>query len=111
MRVRSGLRRRALPYALFFSALGSEPRMRILASLQEGPKSVGEICRETRMEQSLVSHHLRCLSFCGFVRNRRQGRSVIYSLNQETLPPLLKLAERHIGRYARRLTRCKVLRY
>ncbi len=102
---------KTLPYTLFFSALANEARMRIIACLREGPKPVGQICRETGLEQSRVSHHLKCLTFCGFVRNRREGKRMIYSLNEETLKPLLSLAEEHIQRFAEQLTKCKVLRY
>lgn len=102
---------KTMPYSLFFTALANEPRMRIVACLKEGPKAVGRICQETGLEQSLVSHHLKCLTFCGFVSNKRQGKRRIYSLNEETLSPLLRLAEKHIDRFATQLRKCEVLRY
>ncbi len=85
--------------------------MKILLLLQKGPMSVGEICRESGLEQSLVSHHLRCLTFCGFVTNKRDGKKRIYSINADTVGPLLALADGHIKRFARRLRTCGVLKY
>ncbi len=100
-----------MPCTLFFRALANEPRMKIVACLKKGPKSVGQICRETGLEQSHVSHHLKCLTFCGFVSNERQGKSRIYSLNRETVRPLLALVEKHIDKFAAQLRQCEVLKY
>lgn len=100
-----------VPYHLFFLALANEARMRIIHSLKNGPKSVNEITSEVGLQQSHVSHHLKCLTFCGFVRNKRDGKRRIYSLNEETVGLLLRIADRHIEKFAKQLRTCEVLEY
>ncbi len=100
-----------MPYHLFFQALGNEARMRIILTLKKGPKSVNELTREVGLQQSHVSHHLKCLTFCGFVKNRRDGKKRIYSLNQNTVQQLLRIADSHVERFAKQLRTCEVLKY
>ncbi|MGO9644494.1 MAG: ArsR/SmtB family transcription factor [Candidatus Bathyarchaeia archaeon] len=99
------------PYHLFFLALANEARMSIIHSLRKGPKSVNEITKAVGLQQSHVSHHLKCLTFCGFVKNNREGKKRIYSLNEKTVNLLLKIADRHMERYAKQLRTCEVLEY
>ncbi len=100
-----------MPYHLFFQALGNEARMRIILDLKKGPKSVNELTREVGLQQSHVSHHLKCLTFCGFVKNKRDGKKRIYSLNQETVEQLLRIADSHVERFAKHLRTCEALKY
>jgi ArsR family transcriptional regulator len=102
---------KSVPYHLFFPALGNEARMRIVLSLKDAPQSVNELTRKVGLKQSHVSHHLKCLTFCGFVKNRREGKKRIYSLNQETVSQLLTIAERHVDKFAKQLRTCEVLKY
>jgi DNA-binding transcriptional ArsR family regulator len=100
----------AKPYALFFLALANESRMRVLELLREnGSMSVSQICYELGLEQTLVSHTLKCLTFCGLVKVVRQGKSRIYSMNAETVIPLLKLVDKHLTKFANNLYNCDVL--
>ena len=46
-------------YELFFETFSNKTRMRVIEALALGPKSVNEICRLTKEEQSKVS--LLCL--------------------------------------------------
>jgi len=98
------------PYSLFFKALSNKSRIAIINSLRKGPKSVTEMCQELGFEQSRVSHNLACLAFCGFVIGKRNGKNKVYSLNAETIRPLLILVDTHIQKYARNLIECKVLK-
>lgn len=98
------------PYSLFFKALANTARMKIINLLQNGPKNVREICEELGFEQTMVSHHLKCLSFCGFVNSDRNGKNRIYSLNEETITPLLKIVDKHLSKYATDLFECEVLK-
>ncbi len=98
------------PYSLFFKALANAARMRIINVLRDGPKSVTDICRELEFEQTMVSHHLKCLSFCGFVNSDKHGKNRIYSLNEETVIPLLKIVDKHLCKYAANLFECEALK-
>ena len=98
-----------LSYKLFFKAFSNKTRFEIIKALNS-PKSVTEIVKETGFEQSRISHNLRCLIDCGFVENNRNGKQVIYSLNKETIKPLLKLIDTHIGKYAKHLVTCGIVK-
>ncbi len=99
-----------MAYTLFFEALSNYTRMAIIHALRRGDKTVSELSRELGFEQSRVSHGLRCLTFCGFVSSRRDGRNRVYSLNRGTVEPILRAAEVHIGRHAQHLLICESLR-
>ena len=99
----------AKPQALFFKALAAPARMSIISLLEEGPKNVSQITDELGFDQTLVSHHLRCLSFCGFVTYERNGKSKTFSLNKETITPLLQLVDRHLEKFATNLYECETL--
>ncbi len=95
--------------SLLFKALSNESRIGILNLLRTGPKNVGEISAALRMEQTAVSHNLKCLTFCGLVTNDRLGKTMEYALNPETVEPIFRLADRHISKYAANLRTCKTL--
>jgi ArsR family transcriptional regulator len=79
-------------YADMFSALGTEPRLRILRLLLSAyPKGkvVGDVIDELRISASTLSHHLDKLKNEGLVRVRREGTFLWYSANAETLQELL----------------------
>jgi len=99
-----------LSYKLFFKAFSNKTRFEIIDSLRKGPKSVSEIIKETSFEQSRISHNLKCLIDCGFVENNRNGKQVIYSLNKETVKPLLELVDKHIGKYSVHLKQCGAIK-
>ena len=64
----------------------SEPnRLRIFSLLTEGERCVCDIEASMQLSQNLVSHHLGVLREAGFIRARRDGRWVYYSVNKETL--------------------------
>ena len=55
-------------------------RLAVLEILMEGPKHVGELNAVLKLEQSLLSHHLKILREEGFVRATRDGKAVLYYL-------------------------------
>jgi DNA-binding transcriptional ArsR family regulator len=75
--------------------------MRIIEALSLGPKSVTEICKFVNEEQSKVSHNLRKLMECNFLDVERKGKKRIYSLNKDTIIPILKLVEKHVRTHCR----------
>lgn len=93
-----------LSYRLFFKAF-----LKIIKVLEKGPKSVSEIIKETNFEQSRVSHNLKCLKNCGFVLSKRNGRKVIYYLNEETILPIIKSIENYLEKYSTYLEKCGIL--
>jgi DNA-binding transcriptional ArsR family regulator len=71
------------PEELAFDALSDRVRRRILAVLGEhGELSVGEIAGHIdAVGRTTVSSHLRVLRTSGLVRERREGRNRLYSLD------------------------------
>lgn len=66
--------------------LMSEPnRLKIYAFLAAGECCVCDIEAHMKLPQNLVSHHLGVLRDAGFIRARRDGRWVHYSVDKETL--------------------------
>lgn len=86
-------------YELFFETFSNKTRIKIIEALSLGPSSVTQICKLINEEQSKVSHNLKKMSDCHFLDARKQGKKRIYSLNKDTIIPILKLVERHVRKY------------
>ncbi len=79
-------------YADMLSAMGTEPRLRIMQLLLSAhPEGmvVGEIGAELEIPSSTLSHHLEKLKNEGLVKVRREGTFLWYSANTEGLRELL----------------------
>lgn len=59
-------------------------------------KKVNDIALEVNASQSLVSHQLRFLKDSGFVKSRKEGTSIFYSLKDGHIKELLSLSLEHI---------------
>ena len=97
-----------------FEALADRTRRRIVESLQDGEKPVGEIVRHSGIHQSGVSRHLRILNEAGFVSMRPLGQQRLYSLRAEPFRDLDAwlsgyrcLWERRLDRFAEALEQRK----
>lgn len=89
-----------ISYKDFFSTLATGKRLDILQHLkQHGTQNVSQIAVATNQEQSAVSHNLKKLLDCQCVHVETQGKSRNYSLNSETITPLLDLVDQHIEKY------------
>ena len=79
-------------YADMMSAMGTEPRlriMRLLLSAHPDGLVVGDIGEELGIPGSTLSHHLEKLKNEDLVRVRREGTFLRYSANSEALKELL----------------------
>lgn len=90
------------PHKFFFETLGSEARWDIIHLLLKKPYRATAIAKKLGYEQSLVSHHLRRLETCGFVKVKTNGTERIYNINKETIGPLLKLVDKHVEKFCRK---------
>jgi DNA-binding transcriptional ArsR family regulator len=80
-------------YADMLSAMGTEPRLRIMRLLLSAhPEGivVGEIGAELQIPNSTLSHHLEKLKNEDLVKVRREGTFLRYSANSEALQELLR---------------------
>src|SRR5271170_1325782 len=79
-------------YADMFTAIGTEPRLRImqlLLSAHPGGLVVGEIQSELGIPNSTLSHHLEKLKNEDLVKVRRESTFLWYTANTEALQELL----------------------
>jgi len=79
-------------YADMFSAMGTEPRLRIMQLLLSAhPQGlvVGDIQGELGIPNSTLSHHLEKLKNEGLVNVRRESTFLWYTANTEALQELL----------------------
>lgn len=83
----------------FFMNFANKAKLDIILSLREGPLSVNKIIEKVNGEQSAVSHNLRKLESCHILHVRKKGRERIYSLNRDTVIPMLKLVEKHVRKH------------
>src|SRR6266700_2186943 len=79
-------------FADMFSALGTEPRlriMRLLLSAHPDGMVVGDIITDLGIAASTLSHHLEKLKNEDLVKVKREGTYLWYSANAEALQELL----------------------
>src|SRR5579863_2515378 len=84
---------RVAKYADMFSAMGTEPRLRIMQLLLSAHPDglvVGDIQSELEIPNSTLSHHLEKLKNEGLVDVQREGTFLRYSANTEALQELLQ---------------------
>jgi len=86
---------------LFFETLGSKLKIDIILKLRESSFNVNELSNKLNQERSKVSHALKLLLECGFIKVKNKGRERVYSLNEETILPLLSIVEKHVNRYCK----------
>ena len=80
--------------ARFFNGFANSTRLSILLLLaQRGETKVGELVSELIAPQPRVSDHLRGLSWCGYVKVRREGRNAYYSVADDRVLEMLHLGE------------------
>jgi len=94
-------------YADMFSAMGTEPRLRIMQLLLSAhPEGlvVGDIQDEIDIPNSTLSHHLEKLKNEGLVNVQRESTFLRYTANTERLQELLRFL------YAECCTRNKALK-
>ncbi len=94
-------------YADMFSAMGTEPRLRIMQALlsaHPGGLVVGDIQDELDIPNSTLSHHLEKLKNEDLVNVQRESTFLRYTANTEVLQELLGFL------YAECCTRNKALK-
>jgi len=88
-------------YHIFFRNLANPEKIKILCVLKEKSCSVNELVKKTKIEQSKLSHALSSLKYCSIVNSTQKGKQRIYSLNKETIIPILKLIDKHKSKFCK----------
>lgn len=82
--------------AEFFKVFGDSTRLKILYVLLCSEMCVYDIAVILGMSQSAISHQLRVLKQMDLVKNRREGKTIFYSLADSHIVTILSQGLDHI---------------
>lgn len=82
--------------AELFKVFGDTTRVKILCALFESEMCVCDIAVLLNMTQSAISHQLRVLKSSKLVKNRKAGKVVYYSLDDEHIKNIFNQGLAHI---------------
>ncbi len=82
--------------AELFKVFGDTTRIRILYALSVEEMCVCDIAETLNMSQSAISHQLRVLKANKLVKNRRDGRTIYYSLADNHIVSILGQGYEHL---------------
>ena len=83
--------------AELFKVFGDSTRIRILIVLFEEEMCVCDISDALNMTQSAISHQLKILKQSKLVKSRREGKSIIYSLDDDHVRSIIAMGREHIA--------------
>ncbi len=78
-----------------FKVLGDQTRLKIVLTLSKQELCVLDISSVLGISESAISHQLRLLKSLRLVKQRKDGKLVFYSLDDEHIEDLTKVASRH----------------
>jgi len=78
-----------------FQIMSDPNRLKILHCLSESEVCVCDLSAVLGLSVSAVSHQLRLLRALRLVRSRREGRNMYYSLDDEHVTRLMRMALEH----------------
>ena len=79
-----------------FKVFADSTRIRILYTLIDSERCVGDIVEELEMSQTAISHQLRILKQSPLVRCRRDGKQMYYSLADDHVKVILAAGLEHV---------------
>lgn len=82
--------------AELFKIFGDSTRIRILFVLFEAEVCVCDLAQALNMTQSAISHQLKILKQNKLIKNRREGKSIFYSLADEHVRTIIAMGREHI---------------
>ena len=82
--------------AEFFKVFGDATRVKILFVLLQAEMCVCDLAAALSMTQSAISHQLRILKQNKLVKNRREGKSIFYSLADDHVRTIINQGREHI---------------
>jgi len=83
--------------AELFKVFGDSTRAKIMSVLEIEDLSVGEIADVLNMTISAVSHQLRILRNANLVKATKNGKEVIYSLDDDHVQSIIECGLTHIN--------------
>ena len=79
----------------FFHTLGDGTRFKILLALKTTELCVCDLAQVMNMTKSAISHQLKVLKKVGLIKNRKSGKNVYYSLDDEHVKNIIDIAIEH----------------
>jgi ArsR family transcriptional regulator len=80
----------------FFKVFGDKTRVKIVSALIDSEMCVCDIAYLLNMSQSAISHQLRVLKNNNLVKNRKEGKVVYYSLDDDHVKDIIAQGIVHI---------------
>ncbi len=81
----------------FFKIFGDSTRLKIIWALDDNPLCVGDLCNVIDITKSAASHQLNILKANKIVKYKREGKNIIYSLDDEHVSLIIETARRHLN--------------
>ena len=81
--------------AEFFKVFGDVTRLKLLSVLFHSEMCVCDLAKTLNMTQSAISHQLRILKQMKLVKNRREGKTVFYSLADGHIKTIINQGMEH----------------
>ena len=82
--------------AELFKTFGDSTRIKILYVLFDSERSVGDIAEKLNMTQSAISHQLKILKQAHLIKSRREGKTMLYSLDDDHVKTIIAMGKQHI---------------
>lgn len=86
----------AMNLAEFFKVFGDITRIKIINALFSSEMCVCDIAALLHMNQSAISHQLRTLKQARLIKNRRDGKVVYYSLDDDHIKEIFDQGLIHV---------------
>ncbi|SCY02391.1 ArsR family transcriptional regulator [Lachnospiraceae bacterium XBB2008] len=82
--------------AELFKVFGDPTRLRVLSVLIDGELCVQDIADSLDMTQSAISHQLKILKNSHLVKSRREGKQIMYALDDDHVRTIIAMGMEHI---------------
>ena len=79
-----------------FKGFADPTRVHILYLLAQGERCVSDIAEGVQISQSAISHQLRMLKQMHLIKYRREGKNVLYSLDDDHVKIILETGLEHV---------------
>lgn len=96
--------------ARLFRTLGDATRLRIIELLlEEDELHQMEIVRRLTASQARISEHMMCLTWCGFVQTRVEGRRTLYRVTNRQVRTLIERARAFLDQNEAQIASCRTI--
>lgn len=80
-----------------FKVFGDLTRLKIMKHLEARPLYVSELAEKLEMSLSAISHQLRILRGAKLVKGIKQGKEVLYSLDDDHVTQIMNIGFTHVS--------------